>query len=496
MVIRMAARLRFFVMCLIGSALLPSVALADFVWYADTNPSAYSGSSAYSSCVSYAQQNAAAAATVSRNNFQAVGVTVKNAPTQYTCNFTAVNGSGTTISPASATGSNPVITTRASGSCAAGTTFNNATGACDANCTVVGQVHDLTGACNCPAGTSADVGTFADILGGNYPKACQTPAGRCSRRAGQSITSTNVIASIDGCSVGCTATTPIQMSGQLYLNYMCTYSGAVRGAGGPSDPTKPETVQLTPSPTLNPAPPTTEPVNPDGSCPTAGSARGEVNGVMVCVPQHTSSGAPNVAPSAPQTQTSTDVTTSSTVTNSDGSTTTTTTTTTTVNGAHGGSSSGSGSGLGQCDPTAANYATCINLAGAVQAGVTAAGGGSGSGQGSGAGQCDPTAKDYLACLAGDQTATEHTHGSAATFGEALTNFQDQMAATPLGHLASNSGIGGTVNVGSCPTATLELFGHSIVMDSQCSIYNDVSPALTAVMHVVYVCLGILILLSA
>jgi len=356
-------------------------------------------------------------------------------------------------------------------SCDANKVLIATAGGCFATCPVAGQTQDSgTGACACPSGQFVDTGTFHDIIVGNQA-ACRTPANRCTLRSGQVELTYDPAASFDGCAVTCVVNPNSATAGSAFdmFAYKCTYTGGVAGGGNDPNINKPSTEQaIAGVPSAAPPAFSYDPGTngaPPGGC-NAGDAYGTINGVSKCVPQTKPDGTPNqnTAPNNASTQTT--VTNTSTQTNSDGSTTTVSTTTTSTTG-----TSGSGSSTG---------------------GST----GNGSGNGNGAGECDPTAKDYLNCMAGDQTPVEHTHGNAENFGDAMNNFQDGLRQTPIGGLASASGIGGSVNVGACPIATFDLFGHSVVMNAHCAIYDSVGPTLTTIMHVFYVVIGILIILSA
>ncbi len=182
-------------------------------------------------------------------------------------------------------------------------------------------------------------------------------------------------------------------------------------------------------------------------------------------------------------------TATTTAVNDNGTVTTTTVVTTT-------NANGSQSVVTNTNTTGGTSGTSASSGGTGVGNGGGTGTGSGSGSGSGAGQCDPTAVNYADCIAGTQSGLTHTQGTAASFGDAFNTFETGVKGTPLGSLAGGSGIGGAVNVGACPTATLSLFNQSIVMDSQCALYDSIAPTLAAVMHVVYVAMGILILLSA
>lgn len=122
------------------------------------------------------------------------------------------------------------------------------------------------------------------------------------------------------------------------------------------------------------------------------------------------------------------------------------------------------------------------------------GGGGGGGDDGPPGECDPEAKDYWDCLSGEPSALEHTEAPIETFEEALDDFVSRVSASDIGQAASR--LSGSVNSGSCPTASFALFGQTFVIDQHCDIFEEVRNVLSVVMSAVWVALGILILLSA
>lgn len=404
-------------------------------------------------------------------------------------------------------------TNRYGDSCPAGSTFNSATGVCNQTCTVAGQTNNsATGACECPSGTSSRGSSLAaqwDGIGRSgwspLSQKCENISGNCARRAANddALYSSALLTNSNNCQVSCALR--VGSSGSKYScyytgqpavpsgNLACTAdaSGELCGTAVGSNQTQNLTGGFTPG-------------VPPGGCPS-GSSQGTVNGVSGCA----SSSGVNVASNTGTTTgggsttgTNTQVTSTTTTTSTlpNGSTSTTTITTTQGQlGSAGNPLQVEQSGAKQCDPTAANYAQCINMAGAVTAGVNASNGtgSGGEGEGEGAGDCDPTAENYIECIAPQGPMPEHTTSEAQTVGEAFENFMTDLEGTgpmqligKMGH--AFDGAGGA----ECPAPTFEAFGQSFTIDMHCTLFDQFGSMLANVFSLLWVLLGIRIIASA
>jgi hypothetical protein len=63
-------------------------------------------------------------------------------------------------------------------------------------------------------------------------------------------------------------------------------------------------------------------------------------------------------------------------------------------------------------------------------------------------------------------------------------------------VAAIEGISSAIPAGTCPTATINVFGGSYVMDSQCTLWATIAGAVQAVMLACWALGGIKIIMSA
>lgn len=426
-----------------------------------------------------------------------------NDPTNATLNFKNQNG-------------DPIMSfgaTRA-GSCNAGTTYSNITGACNQSCSISGQINSQTGSCTCPDGTGVRGSSIAAQWDGAgrtgwtpLPQKCESITGNCSRRASNddAIYSSALLTTSNNCKTACALR--VGSAGSKYScyytgepavpngNLTCTgdATGELCGTAVGSNQTQPLTGGFTPG-------------VPPGGC-AAGSSQGSVNGVAGCASSSgvnvgsNSSGTPTGGGSTSNTNTQITSTTTTTSTLPNGSTSSTTITSTQGQlGSQGNPLQVEQSGAKQCDPTAANYAQCINMAGAVTAGVNASNGtgnGSGEGEGEGAGDCDPTAANYIECIAPQGNMPDHTTGNAESFGEALQTFTDGFQQTPpMQIIAKLEHAFDGASDGECPQPTFDVFGETFTIDMHCTLFDQISGVLSAVFSLLWCVMGIRIIASA
>lgn len=376
-----------------------------------------------------------------------------------------------------------------------------------------GKIRNAQGVCvdpPCPEGTARRGSSLAsqwDGIGRSgwspLSQECETIADNCARRAANDdvIYSSALLTKSNNCQVSCA----LRVGGSGGdSRYSCYYTGEPAVPNGQlvcsSDPTGELCATAVGSNQPQDLTGGFTPGVPSGGCP-AGSTQGTLNGVAGCasssgVNVSSSTGNPSTgggSATGTNTQISTTTTTTSTLPN--GSTVTTTITSTQGQlGTAGNPLQVEQSGAKQCDPTAANYAQCIDMAGAVTAGVNAAGSGSGGGgEGEGAGECDPTAANYIECIS-PSNALDHTDNGVKSFQSITDEFIDSVRSGDIGQMAT--GLGGSMPAGQCPTASFAMFGQSFVIDQHCQLLDSISGALSVMMHIVWVVMGVLILLSA
>lgn len=114
--------------------------------------------------------------------------------------------------------------------------------------------------------------------------------------------------------------------------------------------------------------------------------------------------------------------------------------------------------------------------------------GSGSGASAANGDCGATGVN----CAGDSTVP--TLPTQQTIAQSTSDYVGSLSSVPI--VASVSNIASAIPSGTCPTATLSVFGHSYQLDEQCTLYNSISAVLSAVFLAMWALLGVRILMSA
>lgn len=108
------------------------------------------------------------------------------------------------------------------------------------------------------------------------------------------------------------------------------------------------------------------------------------------------------------------------------------------------------------------------------------------GEGDEEGDCDPESNEYMACVAQVGEMPGHTTTSAATTGEAFTNFMTALSATPIAEVASGigdafSGIGG----GACPQPQFSLWGENFTLSLHCELFDQ-----AGIGNIIYGCMTV------
>lgn len=100
----------------------------------------------------------------------------------------------------------------------------------------------------------------------------------------------------------------------------------------------------------------------------------------------------------------------------------------------------------------------------------------------------------------ESTCTDDCEFSAAeneevcTFGTCLNDYYERISEAPL--IAAVSGIGASLPSGVCPEGSVSLFGETITLDIQCTLWDDIAPVLSAVFLACWAFAGLRIIMSA
>jgi len=81
-----------------------------------------------------------------------------------------------------------------------------------------------------------------------------------------------------------------------------------------------------------------------------------------------------------------------------------------------------------------------------------------------------------------------------TLAQSTQTYVTGLSTVPI--VAGVSNIAASIPQGQCPTATITVFGHDIVMDAQCTLWADLTPFLSACFLAMWVSIGVRIVMSA
>lgn len=148
----------------------------------------------------------------------------------------------------------------------------------------------------------------------------------------------------------------------------------------------------------------------------------------------------------------------------------------------------SGGGIKAAYFSAAQNASSVNPTTGTSAGSPSKGTGSGTGLTAGNGDCGATGVD----CAGDGTVPAVP--TVPTVQAAGSTYVAAVRGAPI--VMALSGIATAMPSGTCPVVNLPVFGHTVVMDVQCTLWDSVASTVGLIMMVCYVLLGVRILMTA
>jgi len=90
--------------------------------------------------------------------------------------------------------------------------------------------------------------------------------------------------------------------------------------------------------------------------------------------------------------------------------------------------------------------------------------------------------------------TDTTNSDQPSIAQSLSTFYSSLNNVPLVHAIQS--IATSLPSGLCPAPTFHIFGASIVMDIQCTIYSQIEGILSAIFLAMWAWAGIKIIMSA